>query len=82
MNNIYEVVSIDSGTWVTEHFCSEPELGEKYRIIGQYHNVRTREELQGAPIPEGLCGPMYNGEEQGRTVIRYETQEVYNMMSN
>lgn len=82
MNNIYEVVSIDSGTWVTEYFYSEPELGEKYRIIGQHYCERTRAELQGAPILDGLCGPMYNGEEQGRTVIRYETQEVYNMMSN
>ena len=40
-----------------------------------------RECLQGQPKIKGLCGPMYDGEINGRPVIRYETWSVYDMMS-
>jgi hypothetical protein len=34
---------------------------------------RKRPELRGAPVLEGFAGPMYDGEKDGHTVIRYET---------
>ena len=41
-----------------------------------------RAELQGAPKIKNFCGPMYDGDdEQGRAVIRYESQEVYDILS-
>lgn len=45
-----------------------------------------RAELDNQPLIKGYLGPMYNGTKEldgvTYTVIRYETAEVYKMMSN
>lgn len=52
-------------------------------IYGYNHNPEQREELQGQPLLEGLCGPMYNGtgtlKKSGEVVaiIRYEKAKEY-----
>lgn len=58
------------------------ELKEKHTITGLNFNSRTRAELQGQPKIDGFLGPMYNGTTgDGKVVIRYESQRVYNALS-
>lgn len=41
-----------------------------------------REELDNKPEFDGYCGPMWDGMRgPGRAVLRYETWEVYDMLS-
>lgn len=41
-----------------------------------------RPELAGQPLFEGLLGPMYDGlDADGEPVIRYETQDAYDILS-
>lgn len=44
-------------------------------------NPGRRDELKNQPTLKGYLGPMWNGIEDGKAVIRYETQEVYDMLS-
>lgn len=44
-------------------------------------NLGSRKELRNQPTLKGYLGPMWNGVKDGNVVIRYETQEVYNMLS-
>lgn len=74
----------------------------KSKVMGSFVSPRCRAELQGQPILDGFCGPMWDGyryitpeklkyefeatEEEKETctkigVIRYETQEAYDMFS-
>ncbi len=48
-----------------------------YEHTHNLDNPRVRAELQGQPVFSGLIGPMWDGD-----AIRYETQEVYNRLSN
>ena len=41
-----------------------------------------RKELDNQPTVEGYLGPMYNGIDYGKIILRYETQEVYDMLSD
>ena len=41
-----------------------------------------RKELDNQPTVEGYLGPMYNGFDYGKIILRYETQEVYDMLSD
>lgn len=42
-----------------------------------------RVELDNRPVFDGYVGPMWDGTRPGGiAVLRYETQEVYNMLSN
>lgn len=50
---------------------------EKFNIIGYNENTSQREELQEQPRFEGYNGPMYNGKQNNKTVIRYETTSHY-----
>ena len=65
---IYQVVSEER----TEFFNSEKELLNFYTKTGTkvIYNIE-------APTLKGLYGPMYNGKMKGKTVIRYETKEIY-----
>lgn len=47
------------------------------------NNERHREELREQPVFRGLLGPMYGGidPKTGATIIRYETQEIYDLLS-
>ena len=41
-----------------------------------------RKELDNQPMVEGYLGPMFDKIDYGKIYLRYETQEVYNMLSN
>lgn len=61
---------------------SREELENNYKVDGFLVRKSAREELQGQPTIFDLCGPMYDGEtKEGAARIRYETWDVYNMMS-
>lgn len=79
MNYLYEVVCDQKGV---EKFNSVPELLYSYKQTGVAKRVQLRAELQGQPELDGLCGPMYGGTKNDKTVIRYETPKMYEMLSN
>ena len=75
---IYKVVSMST----VETFETVEHLKKAFETAGEFHSVSCRAELQGAPKLKNFCGPMYDGEDnQGRAVIRYESQEVYDILS-
>lgn len=72
---IYQVVTLQGSK-----LYSLEELIDNFKITGTQLSISCREELQGEPKLFGLLGPMYNGVQDGKTVIRYETQSYYNTM--
>lgn len=83
---VYKVVSMDPDDpqprMIVETFETAEHLKKSFETSGEFHSVSCRAELQGAPKLKNFCGPMYDGEDsQGRAVIRYETQEVYDILS-
>lgn len=74
---IYQVIT-KSEKFETE---SKEELIKKFPEKGIHNRNGSREELQGQPKLKGLLGPMWGGRREGESVIRYETQQVYNMLS-
>lgn len=72
-------VVAETGTNIYE---TEAELLEHYEKNGEMNDTIRRIELQGAPYLSELYGPMYDGEYNGATVIRYESKKVYEMMSD
>lgn len=83
---IYKVVSMNPDDtrprMIVETFETVEHLKKAFETAGEFHSVSCRAELQGAPKLKNFCGPMYDGEDsQGRAVIRYETQEVYDILS-
>ncbi|MFP5109614.1 hypothetical protein ACSU6B_23090 [Neobacillus sp. C211] len=54
---------------------------DDYMINEWNNNPRQREELQDQPKLDGLIGPMFNGNKDGKVCIRYETYEAYRMYS-
>ncbi len=83
---IYQVISMNPDDprprMIDETFETVEQLKKAFETTGDFHSVSCRAELQGAPILKGFCGPLYNGEDsQGRAVIRYESQEVYDILS-
>lgn len=82
---VYKVVHMPPDGWnmIEELFESAEELKFAFTCAGEFHNASCRAALQGAPILKNFCGPMYDGDdEQGRAVIRYESQRVYDILSN
>lgn len=75
---VYNVVT-ENGLTVYDDVAG---LLNAYDKRGEMHDTIHRAELQGAPILCGLCGPMYDGERDGRVVIRYETRQAYELYSN
>lgn len=83
---VYQVVSMNPDDprphMIVEKFETVEHLKKAFETSGEFNSVSCRAELQGAPILKGFCGPLYNGEDrQGRAVIRYESQEVYDILS-
>ena len=74
---IYEVISRKG----RQFFDSIEKFQNNYKFSDVYFNPAARSELQGQPIIFGLYGPMYNGEQNGVSIIRYETKDVYENMS-
>lgn len=53
-----------------------------FHFAGPTTNNRLRAELRDRPRFTGLCGPMWGGlSDDGRPIIRYETQDAYNVLS-
>lgn len=86
-NYVYQLVGGDyAGTYTREEAeklpIKEDKLSpdnSKYRNNG---GVVPREELDNQLQFKGYLGPMYNGtDKDGKHIIRYETQEVYDMLS-
>ena len=77
LERVYQVVTKDG-----YKYYSREDLKRYFEITGEVHDSIRRAELQGAPKIKGLAGPMYNGEQDGKAVIRYETPEAYAVYSN
>lgn len=58
------------------------ELKEKFTIRGWNENLSQRTELHDQPKLQGFVGPMYNGKQDDKTIIRYESIEEYATYSN
>lgn len=59
----------------------EPELSPDDSDIRANGGFTHRKELDKQLQFKGYLGPMWNGTKDGKAIIRYETQEVYDMMS-
>ena len=78
MEMVYRVVGAGAGNDMS---WPQFEVSFGMDFDGIEDGSYLRECLQGQPKIKGLCGPMYDGEINGRPVIRYETWSVYDMMS-
>jgi hypothetical protein len=64
------------GSGWSERIDSIEELASRCQITGTQDNRHLTKELIGQPILAGFAGPMYNGHEDGKPVIRYETGQA------
>ena len=83
---VYKVVSMNPDDpqprMIVETYETAEDLKKAFETSGEFHSTSCRAELQGAPKLKNFCGPMYDGkDDQGRAVIRYESQEVYDILS-
>lgn len=83
---IYQLVGGDyAGTYTREEAeklpILEPELSSDDSEIRNQGQLTHRKELDNQLQFKGYLGPMWNGTEDGKGVIRYETQQVYDMLS-
>ena len=83
---VYKVVSMNPDDpqprMIVETYETAEDLKKAFETSGEFQSTSCRAELQGAPKLKNFCGPMYDGEDdQGRAVIRYESQEVYDILS-
>ena len=83
---VYKVVSMNTDDpqprMIVETYETAEHLKKAFETSGEFRSVSCRAELQGAPKLKNFCGPMYDGEDdQGRAVIRYESKEVYDILS-
>lgn len=67
--NIGQVIEISNG--LTEDLT---KLRKKGLLV-------HRKELDNQPKVKGYLGPMFNGIDYGKIHLRYETQEIYDMLS-
>lgn len=72
----YRIVGVEVGELNENNVISALEA-RGYKCTGVNINSSSRDELQGQPTFAGLAGPMYGGE----GVVRYETPEVYEQLS-
>lgn len=73
---LYQVATVNGAKYYTEQ-----EFETSFKITGKNENKTGRIELQGRPIVSDLLGPMWGGYQNGKAVIRYESQEEYNSNS-
>ena len=83
---VYKVVSMNpndpQSRMIVETYETAEHLKKAFETSGEFHSTSCRAELQGAPKLKNFCGPMYDGyDDQGRAVIRYESREVYEILS-
>ena len=76
----YRLVQMVEGRMVKTEFQGDnvfPAMDVRgFEFSGINQRPGMRKELDGAPIFVGLLGPMWDGD-----AVRYETQEVYNILS-
>ncbi|HEY5588859.1 MAG TPA: hypothetical protein VIK86_07890 [Candidatus Paceibacterota bacterium] len=66
-----------------EIYNSLEELQQNYEIMGYSTSQSVRKEMEESPKLKGLLGAMWDGlTADGKGILRYETQAIYNMMSN
>lgn len=76
MQFTYKVVGGDyAGDYNREELEALPCFG------GLYTEDESRPKLNNQPVLDGYLSPMVDGWKDNKIVIRYETQEVYDMMS-
>lgn len=63
---------------VFDSFAAVEAAGFKLMPPAAYESRLLRDELRGQPEIEGLCGPMWGGEEHP---LRYEDWESYDLLS-
>ena len=83
---LYELVGGEyAGTYTREEAeklpIKEPELTADLDDVRADGGFVHRKELDNQLQFKGYLGPMWNGTKDGKAVIRYETQEVYDMLS-
>lgn len=81
---IYELVGGDcEGTYedVEDLPCFSGKYTEDQSDIRARGGFTSRPELDNKPILNGYVGPMMNGYKDHKMVLRYETQEVYDALS-
>ena len=83
---LYELVGGEyAGTYTREEAeklpIKEPELSPDDSEIRNNGGFTHRKELDNQLQFKGYLGPMWNGTKDGKGVIRYETQQVYNQLS-
>lgn len=64
-----------------EVFQTLADLTAKYTVTGQVTSPVVRKDLQGQPHLAGLAGPMWDGRKGKIGTIRYETQEISDLLS-
>ena len=75
---IYQLVGGDlAGMYTLDELKQLPVFTDK----DSGENPGRRKELKNQPILDGYYGPMWNGVEDRKGVIRYETPEMYDMLS-
>ena len=85
-NFIYELVGGDyAGTYTREEAekltIKEPKLTDDLDDIRANGGFVHRKELDNQLQFKGYLGPMWGGTKDGKAVMRYETQDVYDMLS-
>lgn len=82
---IYKLVSQIDGRLSVETFTADniiPAMEVRnYQFNGLCHRKSLRAELQGQPMFQGVLGPMWGGTENDKPVVRYETTQAYNTLS-
>ena len=83
---LYELVGGEyAGTYTREEAeklpIKEPELTDDLSDTRASGGFVHRKELDNQLQFKGYLGPMWNGTQDGKAVIRYETQEVYDVLS-
>ena len=71
--------------WVIPLEFAETMTERRSEDLSQYRArgmLVHREELDNKPEFAGYLGPRWDGMSDGAGVLRYETQEVYDMLSN
>lgn len=64
-------------TGITADNCREAFEARGFKFLRDNFNPKHRAELQGAPVFDGVIGPMWDGARG----IRYEDAETYARMS-
>lgn len=74
---IFQVVYSDT----VKYYMSVDELTLYHEMTGNNDRKSLRIELQGQPLLKGLMGAMWGGYKEGKAVIRYESKEMYELLS-